>query len=441
MPRTQLTSVDFATRLNRDCYCVGTDVPALHHWIEQDLRQHGITLPLAQTHPHLFSAVPVFVAEEHAVQMGALIAAVESVIALPSYQEAVLSRAKPVAHRPQAAQGVFVAYDFHLGQNGPQLIEINTNAGGAMLNAQTIRAQVACCPEIRVLSPQIEVDAVPRALFAMFQREWTLARGDAPLRRVAIVDDSPGEQYLHPEFLLFKRLFELNGVDAVIADPRELELNDGKVTYLGQDVDLIYNRLTDFYFENSANHQLMAAYLEDAVVMTPHPRSHALYANKRNLTILSDERELRAMNVGDREMEILLQAIPRTVAVADASAEFWWKSRKQWFFKPSGGFGSRGAYRGDKLTRKMFDDIMRGEYVAQSFVPPSERWHDQDKPKPLKLDIRCYVYAGGTQLMSARLYQGQTTNFRTEGGGFAPVYITSIRNIAGIDMRCGSTCA
>jgi hypothetical protein len=25
--------------------------------------------------------------------------------------------------------------------------------------------------------------------------------------------------------------------------------------------------------------------------------------------------------------------------------------------------------------------------------------------------------------MAARLYQGQTTNFRTHGGGFAPVYV------------------
>jgi len=27
--------------------------------------------------------------------------------------------------------------------------------------------------------------------------------------------------------------------------------------------------------------------------------------------------------------------------------------------------------------------------------------------------------------MAARLYQGQTTNFRTAGGGFAPVYVTA----------------
>ena len=40
----------------------------------------------------------------------------------------------------------------------------------------------------------------------------------------------------------------------------------------------------------------------------------------------------------------------------------------------------------------------------------------------LKLDLRNYVYHGRVQLVSARLYQGQTTNFRTPGGGFAAVF-------------------
>jgi hypothetical protein len=41
----------------------------------------------------------------------------------------------------------------------------------------------------------------------------------------------------------------------------------------------------------------------------------------------------------------------------------------------------------------------------------------------LKLDVRAYVYAGNIQLIAARLYSGQTTNFRTLGGGFAPVFV------------------
>jgi hypothetical protein len=42
----------------------------------------------------------------------------------------------------------------------------------------------------------------------------------------------------------------------------------------------------------------------------------------------------------------------------------------------------------------------------------------------MKVDVRNYVYDGQVQLLAARLYQGQTTNMRTAGGGFAPVLTT-----------------
>jgi hypothetical protein len=41
----------------------------------------------------------------------------------------------------------------------------------------------------------------------------------------------------------------------------------------------------------------------------------------------------------------------------------------------------------------------------------------------LKVDVRCYAYRGAVQFIAARLWQGQTTNFRTAGGGFARVDI------------------
>lgn len=41
----------------------------------------------------------------------------------------------------------------------------------------------------------------------------------------------------------------------------------------------------------------------------------------------------------------------------------------------------------------------------------------------MKLDVRLYAYNGAPLLMAARVYQGQTTNFRTPGGGFAPVFV------------------
>ena len=48
-----------------------------------------------------------------------------------------------------------MGYDFHLGADGPMLIEVNTNAGAAFLNALLARAQRACGAGM-VARPSIE---------------------------------------------------------------------------------------------------------------------------------------------------------------------------------------------------------------------------------------------------------------------------------------------
>src|SRR6187402_2805323 len=121
-----------ADRLNRECRCIGTDVPALHRWLEEDLESRGLAQPIVTTNPHLFSDLPVFIAAEHARQMQRVVDAVEAVVALTAYQESALSRAPRIARVVPATRGVFMGYDFHLSEDGPMLIEINTNAGGAM---------------------------------------------------------------------------------------------------------------------------------------------------------------------------------------------------------------------------------------------------------------------------------------------------------------------
>jgi hypothetical protein len=157
-------------------------------------------------------------------------------------------------------------------------------------------------------------------------------------------------------------------------------------------------------------------------VVTPNPRAHALYADKRNLSLLGSPGLLRAWGVAEPDIRTLETGIPRTEIVAPANAERLWAERRRLFFKPAAGHGSRAAYRGEKLTRRVWDEIVAGRYVAQAFVPPSERRISAQSA--LKVDVRNYVYDGHVQMLAARLYQGQTTNMRTAGGGFAPVVTT-----------------
>ena len=404
-------AVGRAEMLNRECECLGTDLPALQR-----------RLDVGESHPHLFADVPVFLAAEHAQQMQRVISAVETVTRLPAFQEQVLARAPVIARTAPGCRGVFFGFDFHIAADGVKLIEINTNAGGALLNVEMLRTQQVCCAPARDYLRLVPSAATHESIiYDMFMREWRMSRGDRVLRTIAIVDDAPLEQYLFPEFLLFQKLFETQGIRTSIVDARNLTVAEDSLRHGGERIDLVYNRSTDFYFASASHAALAGAYARDLAVITPHPHAHALYSDKKNLVLLSDGDTLRKMGAAETVAALLESAIPRTLPVT-GPGQRWWDERKRWFFKPAHGFGSRGTYRGDKITRRVHDEVMRGNYIAQQIAPASER-RRQGGLGAFKLDVRSYVYEGMQQLLAVRLYQGQTTNFRSAGGGFAPVYI------------------
>ncbi len=413
-------------QLNLTCACVSLDRARLAQALHDALGEPGLEALIRERNPHLFSAQPVFIDQGQAQRMREVALALERVAALPAYRAAVL------AHAPQAAQhqprnpGVFLGVDFHLEAGRLSVIEVNTNPGGALLSALLARAQRACCDAMRDMMPDAAaVDAFEAAVLAMFQREWRDAAKPQPLWRIAIVDTAPQQQYLYAEFLLYQRLFARAGIDAVICDPAELDC-DGSVLRRRADgvpIDLVYNRLTDFSLDDPAHAVLRRAWEGDCAVITPHPRAHALFADKRNLALLCDAQALRDLGVDAATAQLLAAHVPHTEIVHPGNAERLWAQRRTLFFKPWAGFGSRAAYRGSKLTRSVWESILQGDYVAQELAPPGERLIGAaGAQRALKFDLRAFADLGHVLWLSARLYQGQTTNFRTPGGGFAPLF-------------------
>ncbi|NOU01694.1 MAG: hypothetical protein HOO95_09015 [Gallionella sp.] len=380
----------------------------------------GFQNAITDAHAHLFADVAVFVTTENVKQMQAVIAAVEEGV---KFQATV---------RPElvegVALGVFYGYDFHLNAHGAHLIEINTNAGGAFLNTLLIESQGELLSRgvspVHASTSSARTDEVDleQTFLEMFRNEWRLARGDAPLTTIAIVDEQPASQYLYPEFLLAKAMFERAGINAHIVDPLALQVREEGLYVGNQKIDLIYNRLTDFSLQQFPD--IRHAHEKQQVVLTPNPSHYQRYADKRKLAWLSDDVLMRSTGMPQASIDVLIQGIPLTKLVNAVDAEQWWAGRKQWFFKPVNGYGSKGAYRGDKITKRVFEEIMSGDYVAQKLAVPGERSVLLNgEAVQLKYDARCYVYDGNIQLIAARLYQGQTTNFRTLGGGFATVRV------------------
>jgi hypothetical protein len=407
-------------RLNQKCFCLTLDRDALRRAMAREMGGEEACAKLIETRPHLFSNSPVFISERETAEMLRVVRGIEEVSLLPAYREAVFAWAPEIAREDFGPRGVFMGYDFHLEAAGPRLIEVNSNAGGGFLNAALAKAQRACCAETDVA--KLKADDFDGAVLRMFAQEWKLQRRVGGPRRIAIVDETPAEQYLYPEFLLAQRLFRKNGIEAVITDPRELRYEQGRLLLAGNAIDLVYNRLVDFSFDRPETAALRAAYLDGTVVVTPNPNVHALYADKRNLTLLSDAPRLCDLGALPAALAALA-AVPRTVEVSPANAEELWRGRKHLFFKPFGGHGGKAVYCGDKVTKRIWEEILSGGYVAQDFAPPGERAIMVDgRVEQRKADVRLFTYDGEILLTAARLYQGQVTNFRTPGGGFAPVF-------------------
>jgi len=412
---------DVSNRLNQECFCITLNRDALHRALASEMGDAQLSTAFIAARPHLFSNTPVFLSEAEIAQMLRIVRAIEAAAALPEYRNTVLSWAPEIARHDPGPLGVFMGYDFHLTVDGPRLIEVNTNAGGAFLNVLLARAQRTCCVEVDTALSRSGVGEFEPAVLHMFQNEWRLQRKTGMPQRVAIVDDRPEEQYLYPEFLLAQRFFLRQGIDACVTDAAQFRYEAGRLVFDGKPVDLVYNRLVDFALERPEHAALRAAYLDDAAVVTPNPRVHALFADKRNMTVLSNQDALRSWGLSPEALAAL-EGIPRTVLVIAENAQQLWETRKRLFFKPAGGHGSKAVYRGDKVTKGVWAEIIRGGYVAQEFAAPSERMIRLDGVQQTrKTDVRLYVYNGEILLTAARLYQGQTTNFRTPGGGFAPL--------------------
>jgi hypothetical protein len=322
--------------------------------------------------------------------------------------------------------GVFMGYDFHVTPAGPRLIEINTNAGGALVNGLHT---AALCDPVRLAclcADLMPVETMEERLVAQFVAELEAVRGaGARPRRVAIAYEAPERQFLYAEFELMRGLFERRGIEAHICDTGELAWRGGALELGGAAVDLVYLRDTDFTLETPRAAGLRTAYLARAVVVTPSPREYYLLADKRRLALLSSPAALAAAGATAEEAALFAAVVPEARLLAELDAERVWRERAEWVFKPATAFGSRAVYRGDKISRRRFEEVLATPgYLAQRRAPPGEiEVETSDGPQRMKFDVRAYAYRGEILLLGARAYQGQVTNLRSPGGGFSAICV------------------
>lgn len=315
---------------------------------------------------------------------------------------------------------VLMSYDFHVDEAGHlRLIEINTNAAMGLM--------VDVLHKTHGMVNPFSSD-FPTEIMDCFKTEYARAQIPNALKTVAITDEEPTKQRLFAEFVCFKELFERSGFDAAIVDAKELAFFDNRLRLPdSRPVDLVYNRHTDFYFETPATHGLREAMLGRTSCISPHPHEYRLLADKERLVELGRPGALTQLALDESARRAIDRTLIRTFSVAEhGDPDALWTERKKLFFKPMRSFGGKAAYRGASISRRVFDEILKGQYLAQEFVPAGTIQLAQPSIDPaiaseFKYDLRFYVYDDRIQQACARLYQGQMTNSQTPGGGITVI--------------------
>lgn len=344
--------------------------------------------------------------EFHKAHIRNCVSALEKIRTDNRYPDLVLSDAFKARVSNPGNRSVFMGYDFYLEPEGPRLIEINTNAAGAL-----VVALMNDYHGVTPLSEQIE------CLFTMFKSELRLAgKSDKP-RHVIITDELPLEQRTYFEFSLFQRFFEECGWSASIEDITSLSFDEASSTLFTKDgkaVDLVYNRSCDFQLETPVTKTLYQAWRAKAVCVTPNPYDYMLLADKDRLVDFSKPEFVVQFGLSETEKSSLSIAVPSAILVQGYDKDALWAMRKKLFFKPARSFGSKACYKGESISKKVFEHVIASEYIAQPYfeAPLHEGY---------KYDIRTYVYADSIQQYGSRLFKGQVMNFQTEGGGFGAV--------------------
>ena len=313
---------------------------------------------------------------------------------------------------PKRNRSVLMAYDFHTNEAGDCfLVEVNTNASGFMLASVMENVHQPC--DLATYAPLV-------SLRESFANEMRLG-GQGSF--IAITDEDIPQQKMYLEFLMYRDWFRANGWKAEFCDSADFRVQDSSLlTGAGEKVGLVYNRLTDFYLEEHP--AMREGFVRELAAFSPNPYEYWLLGDKQRLIQLGDAEFLRGAGASDAEIAAITRVVIPTFDKSHfESFEQVWAQRRQLFFKPKRSHGGKSVYRGESVSRKVFERLMADDILIQRYQPAQKMPVDDSRSvlENWKFDLRFYVYEDVIQLSVARIYQGQVTNFASPMGGFTAV--------------------
>ncbi|MFY9571816.1 MAG: hypothetical protein WAV20_10495 [Blastocatellia bacterium] len=321
-----------------------------------------------------------------------------------------------------------------------QFVELNAECP-AGIAYQDVAAEIFCdLPLMREftrehkVTPMYSRQHMLDALLDIFQR----VRGRNEKPQIGIVDYKglPTQR----EFELFKEFFEGSGYATTIADPRELELREGKLHHGDFRIDLVYRRVltTELLEKIDQCKSLVEAYKTGAAVFVNSFRTKFVH-KKMLFGVLTDERHQH--HFSPDEQESIRLSVPWTRRVEPAKTthngqaidllEFIRAKRDTLVLKPNDDYGGHGIFIGWESDESAWDHAIEHalaeDYLAQERVRTSREvfpFVDETGVHMIEqlLDLDPLLFFGKVQGAFTRLSSSSLANV-TSGAGMVPTMI------------------
>ena len=244
------------------------------------------------------------------------------------------------------------------------------------------------------------------------------------------------------EFELFKEYFEKRGLSATIADPRELQLREGKLYHNDFRIDLVYRRLlvTELLDRIDECSAFVEAYRTGAAVFVNSFRTK--YVHKKMLFgVLTDERHQQLFT--SKEQEAIRRHIPWTRRLEQTRTRYGSEAidlipfvrgnRETLVLKPNDEYGGHGIHIGWECDQNAWDraieESLSGDYLVQERVKTSREvfpWvNDAEGKVEMReqlLDLDPLLFFGRVAAAFTRLSVSSLANV-TSGAGMVPTMI------------------
>jgi hypothetical protein len=269
-------------------------------------------------------------------------------------------------------------------------------------------------------------------------------RGRRELPRIAILDWKEVPTYA--EFVLFQDYFRRQGLECILADPRELEYRNGKLHAGDFHITLIYKRvlISELIERGGMDHAVLRAVREGAVCLVNPFRCKALY-KKASLAVLSDEANARLLTP---EQQQAVQAhIPWTRLVEERKTvlngevidliPYILRHRERLVLKPNDDYGGKGIVLGWIVDESRWHEAvqlaLQSPYIVQERITlPSEPFPALVEGKvqitARMLDTAPYVCQGEyVDGCLTRIATDPLLNVSAGGGSTVPTFVIEPR--------------